>query len=165
MGWEEHSKWDDKFIQQATQLAMLGHSDTEIAKVWGVELVTLAKWKNNKPGLYEALCMGRAQALGEVAQSLFKAALGYEYYEETAVAYQGDVQIVKLKKYAKPNPWACAKILTIRDRANWTDVQRTESIHTNINIAKLDLSSMSTEQIALLESIQKKQLTENVGNS
>jgi len=165
LSWAATAKWDDKFILQATQIAKLGLNDQQIAEVWGIERVTLGKWKNSKPGLYEALCQGRMQALGEVADALYKAAIGYEYEEDAISSYQGDVQIVRVKKYKPPNPWACAKILAIKDRANWSEVQRSESVHTNINIAKLDLSSMSTEQIALLESIQKKQLVENVGNS
>jgi hypothetical protein len=165
VSWEATSKWDDKFIPQATQLTMLGLTELEISKVWGIELVTLHKWKNNKPGFYEALQMGRQQALGEVAQALFKSALGYEYEEDAVSSFEGQVTITRVRKYAKPNPWACAKILAIKDRANWSEVQRSETVHTNINIAKLDLSSMSAEELALFENIQKKQLTEHVGNS
>ena len=164
MDWETTSKWDDKYMRQATQLAMLGLDDRQIAAVWGIELVTLGKWKNSKPGLYEALQQGRQQALGVVAQSLFKAAIGYEYDDVAVTSYQGEVTITPIKKYKGPNPWAAAKILAIKD-TSWREVQKSESIHTNINIAKLDLSSMNPEQLALLESIQKKQLTENVGNS
>ena len=163
--WETISKWDDKYLLQATQLTFLGLSEQQIANVWGIELVTLAKWKNNKPGLYEALQQGRIPYLGEVADALHKAAVGYEYEEDAITSYNGEVTVTRVKKYAKPNPWACAKILAIKDRANWSEVQRTESIHTNINIAKLDLSLMNPEQLALIESIQKKGLTENVGNS
>lgn len=163
--WEFISMWDDKFIQQATQLAMLGHSDPEIAKVWGVTLDCFAKWKNNKPGLYEALCQGRAEALGEVAASLFKAAIGFEYEEDAITSYQGEVTVTRVKKYKGPNPWACAKILAVKDRLNWSEVQRSESIHTNINIAKLDLSTMSPEILQAIENQQKKELTENAGNN
>jgi hypothetical protein len=164
MDWETTSKWDDRFIQQATQLAMLGLDDRQIAAVWGIELVTLGKWKNSKPGLYEALQQGRQQALGMVAQSLFKAAIGYEYDDVAVTSYQGEVTITPIKKYKGPNPWAAAKILAIKD-TSWREVQKSESVHTNINIAKLDLSAASVEELALIESIHKKQLTENVGNS
>jgi hypothetical protein len=162
--WESRAKWDDKFIQQATQLTFLGLSEQQIADVWGIALVTLHKWKNNKPGFYEALQRGRIPYLAEVADAMHRAAVGYYYTEQTAVNYKGEVKIVDIQRYAKPNPWAAAKILALKD-PTWREVQKTESVHTNINIAKLDLSSMSTEQIALLESIQKKQLTDNVGNS
>ena len=165
MNWENTSKWDDKFMQQATQLAKLGLTDDQIASVWGVEHVTLDKWKNNKPGLYDALQQGRIQSLGEVADALFKSAVGYYYEEDAITSYQGEVTVTRVKKYAKPNTWAAAKILAIRDRLNWSEVQRTESIHTNINIAKLDLSSMSPEILQAIENEQKKQLTENAGNN
>jgi hypothetical protein len=100
-----------------------------------------------------------------VAESLFKAAIGYVYEEDAITSYQGEVTVTRVKKYKGPNPWAAAKILSVKDRANWSEVQRTESVHTNINIAKLDLTAMTPEQLELLESIQKKQLTENVGHS
>jgi len=162
--WEVRSKWDDKYMRQATQLTFLGLSEQAIADVWGVALVTLHKWKNIKPGFYEALQQGRIPYLAEVADAMHRAAVGYYYTEQTAVNYKGEVKIVDIQRYAKPNPWAAAKILAIKD-TSWREVQKSESIHTNINIAKLDLSSMNPEQLALLESIQKKQLTENVGNS
>ena len=162
--WEERSKWDDKYMLQATRLTFLGLSEQAIADIWGIALVTLHKWKNNKPGFYEALQNGRIPYLAEVADAMRKAAVGYYYKEETAVNYKGEVKIVEVMKYAKPNPWAAAKILALKD-PSWREVQKTESIHTNINIAKLDLTSMNPEQLSLLESIQKKQLTENVGNS
>lgn len=162
--WEVTSKWDDKYLQQATQLTFLGLTEQQIADIWGVALVTLHKWKNNHPGFYEALQNGRMQALGKVAESLYKAAIGYEYDDVAVTSYQGEVTVTPIKKYKGPNPWAAAKILALKD-PSWREVQRSESIHTNINIAKLDLSSMNPEQLALLESIQKKTLTENVGNS
>ena len=165
MDWEERSKWDEKYLLQATQLTFLGLSEQQIADVWGITIGTLAKWKNSHPGFYEALNNGRIPYLGEVADAMHKAAVGYEYEEDAISNYQGQVIVTRIKKYAKPNPWAAAKILAIKDRTNWSEVQRSESIHTNINIAKLDLSSMNPEQLALLESIQKKQLVENVGNS
>jgi len=165
MGWEATAKWDDKFILQATQLALLGHSDVEIAKVWGISAECLGKWKNDKPGFYEALQQGRVPAQGEVAASLFKAALGYEYEEDAVTSYQGKVTITRVKKYKGPNPWACAKILAVKDRLNWSEVQRSESIHTNINIAKLDLTGMDPGILTAIENAHKKQLVENVGDS
>lgn len=163
LDWETTSKWDDKFIQQAKELAFLGHSDAEIAKVWGIELVTLAKWKNIKPGFYESLNAGRHEALGQVAISMHKAAIGY-YYDDVAVtSYLGVVTVTPIKKYKGPNPWACAKILAVKDRANWSEVQRSESIHTNINIAKVDFSMMNSEILQAIENQQKKELTEHAG--
>ena len=162
--WEVRSKWNDLYMLQATKLTFLGLSEQQIADLWGIALVTLAKWKNTKPGFYEALNNGKQGALSEVAISLYKAAVGYEYDDVAVTSYQGEVTITPIKKYKGPNPWAAAKILALKDPA-WREVQKTESIHTNINIAKLDLTAMSSEELALFESIQKKQLTEHVGNS
>jgi hypothetical protein len=165
LNWETTSKWNEVFMLQATQLAKLGLTDAQIAVVWGISLDTLDVWKNNKQGLYYALQQGRTIALGEVVEGLFRAAVGYEYEEDAITSYQGEITVTRVKKYKGPNPWAAAKILAVRDRSNWSEVQRTESIHTNINIAKLDLSTMSPEMLKAIENEQKKQLTENVGNS
>lgn len=162
--WEVRSKWNDLYLLQATKLTFLGMSEQQIADLWGIALVTLHKWKNIKPGFYDALNEGRQGALATVAASLYKAAVGYEYDDVAVTSYQGEVTITPIKKYKGPNPWAAAKILALKDPA-WREVQKTESIHTNINIAKLDLTTMSVEELALFESIQKKQLTEHVGNS
>lgn len=165
MDWEVASKWKDVYLLQATQLTKLGLTDTQICKVWDISVETLNVWKNKHEGLYDALQKGKMQANGEVAEALFKAAIGYEYEEDAITSYQGEVTVTRVKKYKGPNPWACARILEIKDRPNWSVIQKSESIHTNINIAKFDVSSLTPEQLELLESIQKKQLTENVGNS
>jgi hypothetical protein len=164
MGWETTAKWRDEFVQQAHKLAKLGHTDEQIAEVFGVAISTLNDWKNDREGFYDALSSGRTLAIGEVANSMFKSAIGFEY-EETIeeVMPDGKSKTVVYKKYAKPNPYAGKFILASRQRDKWSE--RSESIHTNINIAKLDISSLSPELLQVIEREQRKQLTENAGHN
>jgi hypothetical protein len=165
MSWELTAKWKPEYVEQGHQLAKLGLSDAQICKVWGISDSTIDHWKHSREGFFEALYSGRTIALGQVADSLFRAAVGYEYEEDAITAYKGEVVVTRVRKYKGPNPWAAAKILAIKDRLNWSEVQRSEHLTTNINIAKLDLTQLTPEQLKLLETIQTKQLTENAGHN
>jgi len=160
MGWQVTAKWRDENIEIVHRLALLGQTDAEIAMVFGVEPVTLSTWKNKYPEFYEALEKGRQLKLAEVAAATFKSAIGYDYEETIYTESEkfGKTTTV-YKKHRAPNMYAAKFILAARARDKWTE--KSETIHTNINIAKLDLTQLSPEQLKLLESIQTKQLTEN----
>jgi transposase len=160
MGWQVVAKWRDDFIQQVHKLAQLGLNDAEIAHVFDVDINTLSSWKNKYPEFYDQLEAGRQLKLAEVASATFKAAIGYEYEETvTAVSEKFGTTITTYKKHRAPNMYAAKFILAARVRDKWTE--RSETVHTNINIAKLDLTQLSPEQLKLLETIQTKQLTEH----
>jgi hypothetical protein len=164
MAWETIAKWRDEFVQQAFNMAQLGLTDEQIAKVFNVAIDTLNGWKNEHEGFYESLANGRTLIVSQAAGAMFKSAIGFEY-EETIETVQPDGKIttVTYKKYAKPNPYAGKFILSCRQRDIWSE--RSESIHTNINIAKLDISSLSPELLQVIEREQRKQLTENAGHN
>jgi len=164
MAWENVAKWRDEFVQQAHKLAKLGHTDEQIADVFCVSVDTLNSWKNTREGFYEALSNGRTLALGEVANAMFRSAIGFEYTESIEkITAAGEIVTETYKKYAKPNPYAGKFILASRQRDKWTE--KSESVHTNINIAKLDFSSLSPAILQAIEAEQKKQLTEHAGNN
>lgn len=55
------SKWKDKFILDAYELARSGMNDTEIAKTFGVSPGMFIKWKSSKPIFDSALKKARKQ--------------------------------------------------------------------------------------------------------
>lgn len=67
----------------------------------------------------------------QVENALHKTALGF-YYEEDMVTNQGDV--VRVKKYSKPNTTAQIFWLKNRKPADWRDKQEIEQTNTNIEI-------------------------------
>lgn len=155
--------WNPDRIRQAFQLALLGATDKQMAAVMDVDIQTFDYWKRTKEDFRDALRAGKTEANAKVAEALFKKATGFWQTEWHITNYKGNIIKTKYKKYYPPDTLAATKWLTIRERAVWADIQRTEIMQTNINIMKIDLSALSTEELMLAKKIGINQLMENAG--
>lgn len=75
--------YKDEYVQQVFKLCLLGATDKEIASFFGCVESTLNLWKIEYPDFSESIKRGKIQADAEVANSLYKRAIGYEYRETT----------------------------------------------------------------------------------
>jgi hypothetical protein len=100
-----------------------GLTNEQIAQNMGVIPNTLYKWMNQFEDIREALKKGKEVADREVENALFKSAVGH-YYEEDAVTNKGDV--VRIRKYEKPNTTAQIFWLKNRKPLEWRDKQEIE---------------------------------------
>lgn len=110
---------DDKLIL-VEGWARDGLTDDQIAEKLGVGRTTLYKWKREKPDFANALKKGKEVVDREVENALLRAALGYEYEEET-VTNKGEV--VAVRKYQPPNTTAAIFWLKNRKPQEWRDKQ------------------------------------------
>jgi hypothetical protein len=156
---------EDK-VKEAYELsAMFGATEKQLAVYWGVSLPTIALWKNTHEDFALALQQGKLKADIEVAKALYRNAVGFEYEEEVAFNNKGVILKTMLRKQRLPDAWSEVKWLGLRQEL-WRETSRVEVTNTNININRFEvLNGLDTEQLMLLETIAKKQLTEHVGNS
>ena len=84
-------KYEEKYNKQVYQMALLGLTDIQMSKVLGICKATFNNWKTEYPDFLDSLTQGKIPADGEVAASMFKRALGYEYTEKVTT-YKDDVQ-------------------------------------------------------------------------
>jgi transposase-like protein len=105
-----------------------GLTDEQIAEKLGISHNLFYKWKREKDEFREALKKGKEAVDREVENALLKAALGYEYEEET-VTNKGEV--VTVRKYQPPNTTAAIFWLKNRKPDMWRDKQNIE--HTGAN--------------------------------
>ena len=159
-----HSAWDSDRPRQAYELCLLGQTDQQMADVMGISVKTIEYWKSTKPEFADACRRGKTSADARVAEALFRKAVGYTKEEEVVSVYKGEVTKTTIMKYYPPDAWACMKWLGLRQRENWTDVQRTETTQTNINVQKLDLSGIPTDELMLLRKIGLRQAINEPGN-
>jgi transposase-like protein len=110
---------DDKLIL-VEGWARDGLTDDQIAEKLGVGRTTLYKWKREKPNFANALKKGKEVVDREVENALIRAALGYEYEEET-VTNKGEV--VRVHKYQHPNVTAAIFWLKNRKPQEWREKQ------------------------------------------
>ena len=155
--------WCPERLIQARQLALLGKTNARMAEIMGVSIKTIEYWWRTKPEFRESLQNGRDMADAQTADSLFQVANGWEVEEEHLHINRitGEAKIIKIKKKYKPDAWAAAKWLALRQRELWTEIQRMESSHTNININKFDFSGLSNEELMLIKKIGLKQIIEH----
>jgi hypothetical protein len=135
-------------------MALLGHGDEDTAGVLGVNTDTFRRWRHQKPELELAIWKGMDMADAQVAETLFKCALGYTYEEDYVANYKGDVKVVRVTKYAKPDAEAARKWLAARRRETWGDAQHVETNQTIINVNRYDFSTLSTEELMLAKKLR-----------
>lgn len=77
------SKYKQEYCEQVFKLCLLGATDKEIADFFNVKESTINNWKVYHPEFLESIKKGKLNADAEVANSLYKRALGFEYDEIT----------------------------------------------------------------------------------
>lgn len=99
----------EEYIELAHRLTLLkaDFKIEDMAKVFQVAPSTFSKWLVDHPLFSEAIARAKTPSDSEVANSLKKRALGYEYYEEQAIKIKKDgiecIEIVRVKKHLPPD--------------------------------------------------------------
>lgn len=129
-----------EFCEQAYKLCLLGHTDAELAKFFGVSEATVNNWKQDYPEFLESIKDGKEIADAEVAKSLYNRAIGYSHDDvEIKVVANGDnmgsrIVEVPVVKHYPPDTGAAMAWLKNRQPKNWRDKQEIEV--TNVDLAE-----------------------------
>lgn len=135
-----HSHVEPK-LNRVEAWARDGVTDEQIAHNLGIAYSTFREYKKEYPALSAALQKGKDDIDIEVENAMLKAALGFEYEEET-VTREG---IIRIKKYAQPNTTALIFWLKNRKPAEWRDKQE-QVLSGTLNTTQTDLTDMTPEE-------------------
>ena len=69
-------KYRPEFAERATDLCLLGATNDELAKVFGVDTRTISDWLVTRPEFSHAIKQGRELADAEVSRALYRKATG-----------------------------------------------------------------------------------------
>lgn len=160
---EEVEKPDEKVrqfygpdkVKEGHEMALLGLTDKELAKIWGISPETIARWKIDHPEFREAVRTGRTVADGRVAASLYRRAVGFWVTENRVNATGGKVHITPVKKYIPGDVEAIKFMLIARQREKWG--QKPEG-PTHVNITQINLGDVAEEDLRTINRIQMKYL-------
>jgi transcriptional regulator with XRE-family HTH domain len=111
------TSYKPEMCEQVFEMALLGLTDAQMAKVLGVSEVTFNQYKNI-PEFLKSLTQGKEDADAKVAKAMYKRALGLTITED-ALTRDGDV--VQLKKELPPDTAAAKHWLANRQRGLWAN--------------------------------------------
>lgn len=148
----------DEYVEQVRRLALLGLTNDEMAKFFGVGPSTFDRWMATHDEFRCAINESKLLADGDVALSLYKRALGYSHPDVHISNFQGMITVTDIVKHYPPDTGAAFIWLKNRQPHKWKDkVEVKEDINLNIFPPKEVLKELfdaslkrSTEKAALL---------------
>lgn len=139
------TKYSPTMNKQAEKLSVLGATDSEIADFFSIDVATLNRWKIKNTQFRASIKRGKIKADVEVAESLYKRALGYSHKAVKIFNNDGEAMIVPYVEKYPPDVTAAIFWLKNRrgkidpkDGQQWADKQQIdhttngESIHTTV---------------------------------
>jgi hypothetical protein len=123
------TKYNHTFAEQARKLCLLGATDGDLAKFFGVNEDTINEWKKRHKEFSVSLRKGKDQADSEVADRLYQRARGFEHASEEIKVVEGEIVRVPITKIYPPDTTAGIFWLKNRQKGKWRD--RQEIDHTS----------------------------------
>ena len=115
------SEYKAEYAEQAYKLCLLGATDKELGDFFQVTEQTVNNWKSKHPEFFESITRGKMAADAQVAESLFKRALGYSHPAEKIMVVAGTVQREQYTEHYQPDTPAASLWLRNRQPAKWRD--------------------------------------------
>lgn len=115
------TKYKDDYDDQAYKLCLLGSTDKELANFFEVAESTINLWKLEHEGFSESIKRGKSLADANVAERLYKRAMGYEHKEDKIFNNNGEALVVGTTKHYAPDTTAAIFWLKNRQPELWRD--------------------------------------------
>lgn len=115
--------YDPEYDEQVRKLALLGLTNDQLARFFGVAVSTMLNWSRDYPSFRKSLYAGREIADAEVANSLYKRAIGTTVRrKKVAINNQGVVTEHNYDEEVLPDVTAAQFWLTARQSQRWRAV-------------------------------------------
>lgn len=121
-----------EYAEQARKLCLLGATDADLARFFGVSEQTVNAWKAAQPEFLESLKAGKEEADARVAHSLYRRALGYSHKAVKIMSVPRGAElgseIVHEEYIERYPPDTTAGIFWLKNRRpeQWRDKQQVE---------------------------------------
>lgn len=147
------TKYVPEFARVASQMAIAGSTDAEIARACGCHVATLYRWKAQIPEFREAIQGAKQLPSDRVERSLYHRAVGYEHDHDEIRAAGDKVVVIKTVKHYPPDTSAARLWLHNQDSGRWHPRNEPPPAPPS-EAAKSDLEELTDEELdARLERI------------
>lgn len=147
-----------EYADMAYNIALLGATDVDLARIFEVTEPTINNWKISHPEFFLALKRGKDEADANVASRLYERAMGFEHDSEEIKVIDEQVVRVPIRKQYPPDTTAGIFWLKNRQPAKWRDKvdheltgKGGEALH-----PQPDLSKLTDEELTVLADLQRK---------
>ena len=138
------SLYNPSMNDAARKLALLGLTDKEIGEFFGIGESTMTNWKREHPAFLASLNEGKVIADADVADSLYRRAIGEVVFTERQFrTKEGDYEIVRLSQKVPADPGAAKLWLTNRQPQIWRDKHEVEHIHRSADMSDDELTRIA----------------------
>ena len=120
------STYKPEYAEQARKLCLLGATDKELADFFERTESTINNWKKAHPDFLDSIKRGREIADGDVADRLYRRAMGYSHKAVKIFNDQGAPLEVEYTEHYPPDTTACIFWLKNRQKGKWRDKQEVE---------------------------------------
>lgn len=137
--------WKPEMAEMTYKLALTGYTDKMIADFFGLKVDVINYWKLHNMEFRTALYRGKEEADMAVAKSLFRRAVGYTYTEKLEITNLNGVvtRTETTTKHVPGDVGACKFWLTMRQREQWAEINRTD---VNVKFSgNIDITSISEQ--------------------
>jgi hypothetical protein len=129
-----------EYTEQVEKLCRLGSTDRDLALFISDSINTIDNWKKRHPDFFVALLRGKQEVDANVAEALYRNAIGFDYYEDhpvklkrelrddkgKVIATEEYVKVIPLKRHSKPDTTAQIYYLKNRRPDAWRDVKQVD---------------------------------------
>jgi len=130
------TRYRAEFCELATNYALLGATDEDLARYFQSSESTIQNWKARHPEFLSSIKRGREEADGKIVKSLYQRALGYVHEDTKFATHEGKITDREIyDKHYPPDTTAAIFWLKNRQRGKWSD--KTEVAHTISGIGEL----------------------------
>lgn len=165
------TKYEPRYNKQAQKLCILGATDEDLAEFFEVNERTINEWKEKYKRFSQSIKKGKVLADINVADSLYKRAIGFSFKEVTFEKIDGKVnlevtkdEIITTDAYRKKivtkemAPDVTAQIFWLKNRSkkNWRDKFEVDHTTKGDKISGFDLSKYTDEELSFIAELQRK---------
>lgn len=133
-------KYQKEYADLAYKFCLLGADDAQLAEMFAVQESTINNWKLRHPEFLESIKKGKNIADANVADSLYRKALGYSHDAVKIFNDEGSPMEVPYVEHYPPDTTAAIFWLKNRQKKNWRDKQDVEHTVSDMQqfLSKLD---------------------------